>query len=49
MIDFLKKFFSKNLLLKAFSLVFAFLLWLVVVNQLDPVTNQPIYNVPITI
>ena len=49
MIDFLKKFFSKNLLLKAFSLVFAFLLWLVVVNQLDPVTNQTIYNVPITI
>ena len=25
------------------------LLWLVVVNQLDPVTNQTIYNVPITI
>ncbi len=49
MIDFLKNFFSKNLLLKAFSLVFAFLLWLVVVNQLDPVTNQTIYNVPITI
>ena len=49
MIDFLKKFFSKNLLIKAFSLVFAFCLWLVVVNQLDPVTNQTIYNVPVTV
>ena len=49
MIDFLKKFFSKNLLIKAFSLVFAFCLWLVGVNQLDPVTTQTIYNVPVTV
>lgn len=48
MID-IKKFFSRNLLLKVFSLLFAFLLWLVIVNQQDPVTTETINNIPVTI
>ena len=49
MLDFVKKFFSKNLLLKIFSVVFSFCLWVMVVNQQDPVTTETIHNIPIAI
>lgn len=44
-----KRFFSTNLLAKALSLLAAVLLWLLIVNQQDPLTNETVNNIPVTI
>lgn len=45
----MKKKLTNNLLLKILSVIFAFILWLVVVNINDPDVTRTIYGIPISI
>ena len=44
----MKKRLTNNLALKLAALVFAFLLWLIVVNEIDPVERRTYSNVVVT-
>ena len=43
------RFFQNNLSLKIISVVIAVILWMYAVNELDPESTKPIYDVPVTI
>lgn len=45
----MKKILTNNILLKILSLLFAILLWLVVVNIDDPTVSKTIYGIPVVI
>ena len=45
----MKKKLTSNLTLKILSIVVAFVFWLLVVNQIDPVTTKTFYSIPVKI
>lgn len=44
----MKKYLTNNIALKIASVVFAIMLWLIVLNVDDPTTTRVVYNIPVT-